>query len=161
MSVAELKEECYQVRPVVSVRHVTGFVPLSWEHIYSRKERRGTKNWVMEVTRDIDSCSIDVKPSSVTFSNPESLSRSNTMLNPGIRWKHLSDWARCQKAICGIYFTKKWRAETPQPGLEFDNFKPRLKNGIFNCIFWLNGSFFNGDDRGYMKVRAYRELGPI
>jgi hypothetical protein len=29
MSVAELKEECYQVRPVVSVRHVTGFVPLS------------------------------------------------------------------------------------------------------------------------------------
>jgi hypothetical protein len=46
-------------------------------------------------------------------------------LNPGIKsWKmHLSDWARCQKAIDGICFTKKWRAETLQPGLEFGNFK--------------------------------------
>jgi hypothetical protein len=29
-----------------------------------------------------------------------------------------------------------------QPGLEFDNIKPRLKSGIFKCICWLNGSFF-------------------
>ncbi len=56
-----------------------------------------------------------------------------------------------QKAIGGIYFTKKWRAETPQPGLEFDNFKPRLKSGIFNCISWLNGSSFAGDDRGFLE----------
>ncbi len=34
------------------------------------------------------------------------------------------------KAIGDIYFTKKWRAETLQPGLEFDNFKPQLKSGI-------------------------------
>jgi hypothetical protein len=43
------------------------------------------------------------------------------------RWKkHLSEWARCQKGICGIYFTKKWI-----PDLAFDNFKPRLESGIF------------------------------
>ncbi len=39
--------------------------------------------------------------------------------NSGIRsWrKQLSERARCQKGIGGIYFTKKWRAETLQPGL--------------------------------------------
>ncbi len=65
--------------------------------------------------------------------------------------KHLSDWARCQKAIDGSYFTKKWRAETLQPGLEFDSIKPRLKSGIFKCISWLNSSFLGGDDRGLLK----------
>ncbi len=64
---------------------------------------------------------------------------------------HLSEWARGQKAFGGIYFTKKWRAETLQPGLEFDNFKPRLKSGIFKCISWLNGLFFGGDYRGFLK----------
>ncbi len=82
----------------------------------------------------------------VTISNPDLLSSSETGVNPGIRsWKkHLSEWAQCQKAIGGIYFTKKWRAGTLQPGLEFDNFKPRLKSGIFKCISWLNGSSFEG-----------------
>jgi hypothetical protein len=67
---------------------------------------------------------------------------------------HSSDWDRCQKAIGGIYFTRKWRAETLQPGLEFDNFKPRLKSGIFKCISWLNGSFFGCDDPGFLKERV-------
>ncbi len=84
--------------------------------------------------------------SCVTISNPNSLSSSETGVNSGIRsWKkRLSDWAQCQKAIGGINFTKKWRAETLQPGLDFDNFKHRLKSSIFNCISWLNGSFFWG-----------------
>jgi hypothetical protein len=71
--------------------------------------------------------------------------------------KHLSEWAWCQKAIGGFYFTKKWRAETLQPGLEFDNFKPRLKSGIFKCISWLQGSIFGRDDRCFLKgrVRTY------
>jgi hypothetical protein len=71
----------------------------------------------------------------------------------GIRsWKkHLSDWAQFQEAIGGIYFTKKWRAETLQPGLEVDNFKPRFKSSIFKSISWLNGSFSGGDDRGFLK----------
>jgi hypothetical protein len=56
---------------------------------------------------------------------------------------HFSDLVQCQKAIGDIYFTKKWwRAETLQPGLEFDNFKPRLESCIFNCISCLNGFFF-------------------
>ncbi len=28
--------------------------------------------------------------------------------------------------------------------LEIDNLKPRLESGIFNCISWLNGSYFEG-----------------
>jgi hypothetical protein len=50
-----------------------------------------------------------------------------------------------------ICFKNKWRAEALQPGLEFDNFKPRLKSGILKCISWLNGSFFGGDDQGFPK----------
>jgi hypothetical protein len=86
---------------------------------------------------------LPVSAGCVTISNPNSLSRSETGVNPGMRsWKkHLSEWARCEKAIGGFYFTKKWRAETLQPGLEFDNFKPRLKSVVFKCISLLNGSF--------------------
>ncbi len=48
------------------------------------------------------------------------------------------------KPVGSIYFTKKFRAETLQPVLEFDNFKPRLKSSFFRCIFRLNGSLFGG-----------------
>jgi hypothetical protein len=82
-----------------------------------------------------------VSASCVTIPNPDSLSSSETGVNLGIRsWKkHWSERARCQKAIGGIYFTKKWTSETLQPGLEFENFKPKLISGIFKCISWLNG----------------------
>ncbi len=85
-----------------------------------------------------------VSTSCVTISNPDSLCSCATGVNLGIRsWKkHLSEWARCQKAIGGIYFTKQWRAETLQPGLEFDNFIPWLESCMFKCISWLNGSVF-------------------
>ncbi len=100
-----------------------------------------------------------VTASCVAFSSPDSLSSCKARVSPGIRSlkKQLSDWARCQRDIGGIYFTKKWRAETLQPGSEFDNFKPPLKSGIFNCISWLNSSFFRGDDRIFMKegVKTY------
>ncbi len=94
--------------------------------------------------------------SCVTISNPDLLSRSETGVNLGIRsWeKRSSEWARCQKGIGGIYFTEKWRAESPQPGLEFDNFKPRLESCIFKCISWLNSSFFEGNDRGFLEDRS-------
>ncbi len=98
--------------------------------------------------------------SRVTISNPDFLSSSETGVEPGIRsWKkHWSEWARCQKAVGGIYFTKKWRTDTLQPGLEFDNFKLRLKSCIFICISWLNGSFFGGDDQDCLKegVKTYQ-----
>ncbi len=76
--------------------------------------------------------------------DPDSLSSSETGVNPEIRsWKkHLSERARRQKAIGGIYFTNKWRSETLQPGLEWDNLGPRLKRGIFECISSLNGLVF-------------------
>jgi hypothetical protein len=56
-----------------------------------------------------------------------------------------------------IYVTKKWRAATLQPGLEFDDFKPRLESGIFKCISWLNGSYFGRANQGFLKegVKAY------
>jgi hypothetical protein len=64
----------------------------------------------------------------------------------------LSYWARFQKAIGGIYFAMRWRAETLQPGLEFEIIKPRLESGIFKYISWLNALvFFGGDDRGFLK----------
>ncbi len=66
-----------------------------------------------------------------------------TGVNPEMRsWeKHLPEWAWSLKAIDGIYFTKNGRAETIQRGLEFDNFEPRLENGILKCISWLNRTF--------------------
>jgi hypothetical protein len=87
-----------------------------------------------------------VSTSCVTISNPDSLSSSETGDSPGIRsWKkHLSEWARCQKAMGGIYFTQKLRAQTLQHGSEFDNVKARLDNGIFKEISWLSGSVFRG-----------------
>ncbi len=75
-----------------------------------------------------------------------------------LHWLLTCSWARCQKAIGGIYFKKKWRAGTQQPGLEFDNFKPRLKSGIFKCISWLNGSFFWGDALGSLKDQLGQDL---
>jgi hypothetical protein len=102
-----------------------------------------------------------VSVSCVTISNPHLLSSSETGVNPGIRsWKkHLSEWARCQKATGGIYFTKKWWAETLQPGLEFDNFKPRLKSGTVssNASLGWTFRFFGGDDLGFLKegVKTY------
>ncbi len=40
------------------------------------------------------------------------------------------------------YFAEKWIAESPATaGLENDNFKLRLKIGIFKYISWLNGLF--------------------
>ncbi len=86
-------------------------------------------------------------------SNPDLLFSSEAGVNPGIRsWKkHLSERARCQKAFGDIYFRKKYRAETLQPGLKFDNFNPRLNRGIFKCLSSMNSSFFGDEDRGFMK----------
>jgi hypothetical protein len=98
-----------------------------WEHIDYRCENRRF--------RVFERC--------VTISNPNLLSCSETGINPGIRsWKkHLSHWPWPLKAIGGIYFTTKWRAQILQSGVEFDTFKARLKSCIFKCIFFLKASF--------------------
>ncbi len=89
------------------------------------------------------------------ISNPESISSSATGVNRGIKsWKeHWSEWAGCQNAIRGIYFTKKSRAETLQHCLELDFFKPWLE------AVSLKGSpdgtgFFLGGDRGFWKKKS-------
>jgi hypothetical protein len=94
--------------------------------------------------------------SCVKIASHDLLSSSETGVNPEIKsWrKILPKWAQCQKTIGGIYFTKKRRAETIQPALEFANFKPRLKIGIFKSISWLNGSFFRGCSLGLRKEGA-------
>jgi hypothetical protein len=104
------------------------------------RSRRWTMN--MEMSNDY----LPVSASCVTISNPDSLSTSKTWINLGMRsWRNdLSEWARCLKAIGGTYFTKKGRAKTPQPGLDFDNCTPWLKTVIFRYISWLNGSLFEG-----------------
>ncbi len=43
------------------------------------------------------------------------------------------------------------KAEILQRGLKFDSFKPRLKSCIFKCISWLNGLYFGGDERDFLK----------
>ncbi len=89
----------------------------------------------------------------VTIWNPGSLSSSGAQVDPDSRsWKKLfSERISCQKAIEDLYFTKKWRAETLQPDLQFDNFKPQLESDIFRCISWLNGTFFWGWWWGFLK----------
>jgi hypothetical protein len=99
-----------------------------------------------------------VSRSYVTISSPHLLSISETRVDPGIgSWrKQASEWARCQKAIGGIYFPKKWKAETPHLGFEFDIFKPRLESSIFKCISWLNGSFWGWWSRLFWKRESIR-----
>jgi hypothetical protein len=95
-----------------------------------------------------------VSASFVTLLNLFLLSSSGTGVNPGMRsWKkRLSECVRCQEAIGGICFTNKWRAETLQPGTEFDTFKSWLKSGLFKCIPWLKGSIFEGNERRFPKA---------
>ncbi len=99
----------------------------------------------------IDVNMVPVSASCVAILNPDSLSSSKRRVNPGIRsWKStdLNELA-IRKPL--IYFTKKLRAKTLQPGLQFDDFKTRLKSGIFKCIYWLSGSFFRGSWSGFSE----------
>jgi hypothetical protein len=59
----------------------------------------------------------------------------------------------CQECIDGICFTNKLGAASLRP-----LFKPPLKLSILKCISWLNGSFFRGEHRGFLKewVKTYQ-----
>ncbi len=80
----------------------------------------------------------------VTIMNPESLSSTETGVDPEIRsWKnHLSKWARRKKAVGVVYFTKKWKVETLQRGLGIGSFKPRLIGCNFNTHLLAERSVF-------------------
>jgi hypothetical protein len=43
------------------------------------------------------------------------------------------------------------RTATLQQDLKFDNLEGQPKRGIFEGIFWLNSSFFSGDDQDILK----------
>jgi hypothetical protein len=69
-------------------------------------------------------------------------SSSETGVYPGIRsWKmHLSEWARSQKSIMESISRRKWRAETLQPGLDFDNFNThQLEKALVTELFVFLG----------------------
>jgi hypothetical protein len=87
--------------------HLTHHIlPLS---VSLRKISAQLKNPLVLIDYRCDDDRFPLSASFVTISNPELLSSSEPGDNPGIRsWKkHLSEWARRQKAIGGIYFTKK------------------------------------------------------
>ncbi len=71
--------------------------------------------------------------------------------------KHLTHIARREKAIGGVYFTKKWRAETLQPALKFDNFKPQFNCGIVKKYPGWTGWFLGVMIAVFFKegVKAY------
>ncbi len=65
----------------------------------------------------------------VTLSNPDLLSSSETRKK---KLKKARIWmSSMSESHWCIHFTRKWRADTLQPGLEFDILRSRLKNGIF------------------------------
>ncbi len=77
----------------------------------------------------------------VAISNSESLFSSETGVNSGTRsWKNT--WLNELYVRKPLVVSISQRSEELRPGLEFDNFKPRLKSCIFKSISWLNGSFF-------------------
>jgi hypothetical protein len=86
-----------------------------------------------------------VSGSCVTISNPDSISRSETRVNPAMRSRkstYLIELDVRKPLVVSISQRREeLRLKTLQPGLEFDIFIPRLKSGIFKCISWLNGSF--------------------
>jgi hypothetical protein len=85
-----------------------------------KMERRGGYRWTSSIEYRWENDHFLVSTSAVTVSNQDLLSSSKSRVNPGIRsWKKLlSQWARCQEAVGGIYSTiRKWEAETLQHGL--------------------------------------------
>ncbi len=78
----------------------------------------------------------------LTFSNPDSNSSSETgviLEYEAETFVHLTKIDDKKQLVVSIS-QKKWRAETLQPDLAFDNSKPWLENDIL--ISRLNGSFF-------------------
>ncbi len=71
----------------------------------------------------------------------------------------VSPRVQCQIAIGGNRFTKRWRARTLEPGIQFDNFKPCIKSGVFTFTYtgWIVCPLGCDADRGFLKkeVKSY------
>jgi hypothetical protein len=110
---------------------------------------------------------LPVSASCVTTLNPRSFSSSETMVNPGIRsWKrHLSEWARRQKAVGDIYLKNKWRAQTLQPWFRIWHFQiPAWKRCLqmhflaVRFVFWGPWSWFLKQG---VKIYLMAPLSPV
>jgi hypothetical protein len=99
-----------------------------------------------------------MSPRGMAFSNTRYLSSSETRVNAGIRgFKfHLSELTWCQESVGGICFTNKWRAASLQP-LTFQT-SAQTQYFQMHLLLWVNGSFFLGEHRGFLKegVKIYR-----
>jgi hypothetical protein len=91
--------------------------------------------------------------------NPALLSSSETLINLGVKspTKSLSESAQCQQVIGGTYFAETLRLEALHCCLEIGKSQPRSKVGNFECMLWLNGSFFGIEHWGFLKegVKTY------
>jgi hypothetical protein len=58
--------------------------------------------------------------------------------------KRYFESAQCQRAIGGINFTEMCRPEALHHDFETGKSQPRSEVGNFECMSWLNGSFFGG-----------------
>jgi hypothetical protein len=143
-------EHCWAVTP----QHVNRTQGVDWWKRLWREATKARKRSLSERRPLINAWTIDY---SWSFSGaheltdnfkPQWVSSSNWYRSILVRrrsWKkHIFDWAHRQKAIDGIYFTKKSRAETLRRGSELGNLKPLLTISIFKCISWLNGLRFWG-----------------
>jgi hypothetical protein len=131
---------------------------LSWKD-YKKYDSDSFLSLVITIDYRCEDGSFLVFVSCVACSNLNALycSERGSSSNQKLK-KHLSDWAGCQKAIGGIYFTKKWKAETLQTGWGFDNFKPRIKAVSSNASPRCTARLFLRMMRGVFWKRESRPI---
>ncbi len=96
---------------------------------------------------------LPLSASCVAISNPDLLYSSETGVDPWMRsWKkRLSECVQCQKAIGGIYFTKRVKNWDSTAWFRIWHVQTQAWSGIFKCVSWLNGSFFGGWWSGFLQ----------
>jgi hypothetical protein len=98
-----------------------------------------------------------MSPRGMAVSNTKYLSSSETRVHAWhTRMEIASIWINLMPGICWWYLFHKLvkRSFSTAP----DILKPLLKCSILKCISWLNGSFFGGEHRGFLKegVKTYQ-----
>jgi hypothetical protein len=126
----------------------TAWVPLEKKKMHDLLKLR--EAWTIDATIVDSECPrVDCHLSSPS---PTLVSSSETRVNLEIRSrkKFLYEPARWQ-VNGGIYSTETWRPEALHRGLEFGKSQTRSKVGKFECPSSLNGSFLEGEHRGFLK----------
>jgi hypothetical protein len=76
---------------------------------------------------------------------------TSTTERPQLNVHNWTSTTECQNKAIGGNDLKKSEHLRFHSGVESDNFLPWLKNGIFNCISWLNGLPFQNGDSGFLN----------